>query len=72
MEKVNYAELLADKMLEGFTAESAIEILVEDFAEQLERAEIDAIALVDEEMRNSKEWEEERESALNDIAKGNW
>lgn len=60
MENINYAQVLADYMLEHeVSAESAIESILEDFAEQLDRATLDAQEIVDEENQNAREFEEE-------------
>lgn len=60
MDKINYAEILAEYMLEHETSvESAIEGLVEQFAEELEHAELDAQEIVDRENRNAREFASE-------------
>ena len=60
MDKINFAQILADYMLEtNCSAESAIEGLTEQFAEELEHAELDAQEIVDRENRNAREFASE-------------
>lgn len=60
MEKINFAQMLADYMLEtNCSAESAIEGLVEAFAEELEHAEVDAMEIVERENQNAREFASE-------------
>lgn len=62
MDKINFAQILADYMLEhNCSAESAIEDLVEQFGEELEHAEQDAQEIIDNENQNAREFASEYE-----------